>query len=53
MGCFLSGIGVVAIVAGLLIFRSVEIEGLLLLGFGFVIIGIGGIVTAINDVYSV
>ncbi len=58
MGCFLSGIGVLAIIAGALSVTNgptvlQEIEGVLCLGFGFVIIGLGGVVSAINDVSSI
>jgi hypothetical protein len=58
MGCFLSGIGVLSIIVGLSIVWSgppaiQQIVGILFLGFGFVIIGLGGVVTAINDVSSI
>jgi hypothetical protein len=58
VGCFLSGVGVLAVFAGLLIFGAAktvihEIEGVLFIGFGFVIIGLGGVVTAVNDVHSI
>ncbi len=58
MGCFLSGIGVWAIIAGALIVGNAptaiqEIAGILCLGFGFVINGLGGVVSAINNVSSI
>ena len=58
MGCFLSGIGILAVIAGLLIFARAstvihEIEGILSVGFGFVIIGLGRVVTTINEVASI
>jgi hypothetical protein len=58
VGCFLSGIGILAVLAGAFVFARAltvnnEIEGILSVGFGFVIIGLGGVVTAINNVTSI
>jgi hypothetical protein len=58
VGCFLSGIGILAILGGLLILGHApnaiqETEGILSIGFGFVVIGLGGVVTAINTVSSI